>query len=317
MENGASVSTVSSKIELISGLKAFDITLDAVLPFTSLKVLAIRATKTAEGTTTITFSKNQVVLAKLHYIMASLYTHTISFECTSRTIEFFVSMNGNEITLKVFPEKNLSTKMFEAIVRVSKKTGSANIECFINAPSLANEMRIAAELALANPAMKNLVNVDIKFPVAEFKIMVKAVVVELQKIYGDLVKDGLLPDLFVLLNKLELFIRELPKYVKVLTIQFIELFTKYWTIVRNCAMKMWMVYEADIIAFLKNVHIGKYIRFKNTCLWNVKNSFISFFSITAINTLWKFIFMTVKNYYYKYTITHIVIKLVNKVHTYI
>merc|ERR1711970_953710 len=159
-----------------------------------------------------------------------------------------------EMTLKVFPQKNLSTKVLQAIVRVSKKAGSAQIECFITAPSLANEMRIAAEFALADPAVDNKINVDIHFPVAEFMAFVNAVVAEVQMIVGDLVQDGLLPDLTVLLAKLKLVILELPKYLVTLKAQLIELVTKYWPVVKDWVLKMWKeLIEADIIAFLKNV----------------------------------------------------------------
>ena len=37
----------------------------------------------------------------------------------------------------------------------------------------------------------------------------------------------------------------------------IEMFTKYWTIVKNWVLNMWVVYEAEVIALLKNVHLGK------------------------------------------------------------
>merc|ERR1711970_375639 len=159
-----------------------------------------------------------------------------------------------EMTLKVFPQKNLSTKVVQAIVRVAKKAGSAQIECFITAPSLANEMRIAAEFALADPAVDNKINVDIHFPVAEFMAFVNAVVAEVQMIVADLVKDGLLPDLTVLINKLWLIIQELPKYLVTLKAQLVELVTKYWPVVKDWVLKMWKeLYEADIIAFLKNV----------------------------------------------------------------
>merc|ERR1711970_703736 len=155
---------------------------------------------------------------------------------------------------KVFPQKNLSTKVVQAIVRVSKKAGSAQIECFITAPSLAKEMRIAAEFALADPAVDNKINIDIYFPVAEFMAFVNAVVAEVQMIVGDLVKDGLLPDLTVLINKLWLIIQELPKYLVTLKAQLVELVTKYWPVVKDWVLKMWKeLYEADIIAFLKNV----------------------------------------------------------------
>ncbi|CAL4104941.1 unnamed protein product [Meganyctiphanes norvegica] len=286
IENGARVSIVSSKIALITGLRAFDITIDAILPFTSVKSLAIRAAKTADGTATIIFSKNQLDLVKLHYIMASLYTHTISFECPSRTIELFASLNGNEMIVKVFPEKNLSTKMLETIVRVSKKTGSANIECFITAPSLANEIRIAAELALADPAKENLMSVNVQFPFAEFKKLLNVVVVELKKIHGDLVKDGLLPNITVLLKKLELLIRELPKYVNTLQIQILEIFTKYLTIVKNWTMKMWMLYEADVIAFLKNVQV-ELMRYWTILKIEVPIIFNEFMATLRKTELWK------------------------------
>merc|ERR1711970_371482 len=159
-----------------------------------------------------------------------------------------------EMTLKVFPQKNLSTKVLQAIVRVSKKAGAANIEFLITAPSLAKEMRVAAEFALADPAVDNKVNIDIHFPVAEFMALVNAVVAEVEMIVGDLVKDGLLPDLTVLINKLRLIIQELPKYLVTLKAQLVELVTKYWPVVKDWVLKMWKeLYEADIIAFLKNV----------------------------------------------------------------
>merc|ERR1711970_1307115 len=161
-----------------------------------------------------------------------------------------------EMTLKVFPQKNLSTKVLQAIVRVSKKAGAANIEFLITAPSLAKEMRVAAEFALADPAVDNKVNIDIHFPVAEFMAFVNAVVAEVQMIVGDLVKDGLLPDLTVLINKLRLIIQELPKYLVTLKMQLVDLFTKYWPVVKDWVLKMSKeLYEADIIAFLKNIHI--------------------------------------------------------------
>ena len=39
----------------------------------------------------------------------------------------------------------------------------------------------------------------------------------------------------------------------------VDIFAKYWTIVKNLVVKMWTLYEADVIALLKNVHVGKHI----------------------------------------------------------
>merc|ERR1711970_300026 len=256
VKKGAAVTGVTSNITPISGLKAFDITIDVILPFASVKALSVRAIKTVEGTTMFSFFKNQQVLAKLHYTMASLLAHTISFESPSRTIEIFAGIKGNEMTWKIFPEKNVSPKVVQAIVRVSKKAESANVECFITAPWLANEMRIAAVFALADPAVDDVINVDVHFPVTEFMAFINAVVDEVKVIVADLVKDGLLPDLTIWLNKLKLVLNELPTLLNTLKIKLVELINKYWPVVKNWVMKMWQVLsEGDVIAFIKNLHI--------------------------------------------------------------
>merc|ERR1711970_510910 len=256
IKKGASVTGVTSNITPISGLKAFDITVDVILPFASVKALSVRAIKTVEGTTTFSFFKNQLVLAKLHYTMASLLAHTISFDSPSRTIEIFAGIKGNEMTWKIFPEKNVSPKVVQAIVRVSKKAESADVECFITAPWLANEMRIAAVFALADPAVDNVINVDVHFPVTEFMAFINAVVAEVEVIVADLVKDGLLPDLTIWLNKLKLALNELPTLLNMLKVKLVELINKYWPMVRDWVMKMWHVLnEGDVIAFIKNLHI--------------------------------------------------------------
>merc|ERR1711970_1544346 len=256
VKKGAAVPGVTSNITPISGLKAFDITVDVILPFASVKALSVRAIKTVEGTTTFSFFKNQQVLAKLHYTMASLLAHTISFESPSRTIEIFAGIKGNEMTWKIFPEKNVSPKVVQAIVRVSKKAESADVECFITAPWLANEMRIAAVFALADPAVDNVINVDVHFPVTEFMAFINAVVAEVEVIVADLVKDGLLPDLTIWLNKLKIALKELPTLLNTLKVKLVELINKYWPVVRDWVMKMWQVLnEGDVIAFIKNLHI--------------------------------------------------------------
>merc|ERR1711970_1050428 len=257
IKKGASVTGVTSNITPISGLKAFDITVDLILPFASVKALSVRAIKTVEGTTTFSFFKNQLVLAKLHYTMASLLAHTISFECPSRTIEIFAGIKGNEMTWKIFPEENVSPKVVQAIVRLSKKAESADVECFITAPWLANEMRIAAVFALADPAVDDVINVDVHFPVTEFMAFINAVVAEVEVIVADLVKDGLLPDLTIWLNKLKLALNELPTLLNMLKVKLVELINKYWPMVRDWVMKMWHVLnEGDVIAFIKNLHIA-------------------------------------------------------------
>ncbi|CAL4232939.1 unnamed protein product [Meganyctiphanes norvegica] len=255
--HGTTVGSVATNVALLSGFKAFDITVDASLPFAVVKALSFRATKTAEGTVTLIFSKNQMVMVKLHYIMASLTAHTLSLECPSRTIEFFVGLSGNEMTFKVFPEKNLSPKMIETVLRVITKAAAIHMECLITAPSLPKEMRIAAEFSLADPTMEKIVNVDIHFPTSEFKTLVNAIVVELKKVYEDFVKDGVFPDMTVVYKELNLVLKELPKYLNTLKMQVTNILTKYWTIVKNWAVTMWKNYEADIIAFVKTAHTDR------------------------------------------------------------
>merc|ERR1711970_1374185 len=257
VKKGAAVTGVTCNITPISGLKAFDITVDVILPFASVKALSVRVIKTVEGTTTFSFFKNQLVLTKLHYTMASLLAHTISFESPSRTIEIFAGIKGNEMTWKIFPEKNVSPKVVQAIVRLSKKAESANVECFITAPWLANEMRIAAVFALADPAVDDVINVDVHFPVTEFMAFINAVVDEVKVIVADLVKDGLLPDLTIWLNKLKLVLNELPTLLTTLKVRLVELINIYWPLIKNFVMKMWQVLnEGDIMAFIKNLHIA-------------------------------------------------------------
>ena len=249
---GTTIGSVATNVVLISGFKAFDITVDASLPFAVVKALAIRATKTAEGTMTLTFSKNQMVMAKINYSMTSWTAHTLSFECSSRTVEFFVTFATNQITMKVFPEKKLSSKMLEAIVRVTKKVESAQIECLVTAPSLTNEMRIAAEFALAEKA----INVDVHFPTSEFKTLATATLEELKKIYEDLVKDGVFPDLVATYKKLSVVFGELPKYLTTLKLQFTEILTKHLGTLKIWATTMWKNYEAEVMALIKNVYAG-------------------------------------------------------------
>merc|ERR1711970_1325210 len=66
---GASVTGITSNIVLISGIHAFDIAFDVTLPLTSVKVLGIKASKTAEGAIILCVAKNQVVVAKLTYTL--------------------------------------------------------------------------------------------------------------------------------------------------------------------------------------------------------------------------------------------------------
>ena len=252
VKKGTTIGSVATNVALISGFKSFDITIDASLPFAVVKSLSIKATKTAEGAIALTFSKNQMVMAKIHYLMTSWTAHTLSFECSSRIFEFFVTFAANEITMKVFPEKNLSSKMLEAIVRVTKKVESAQIECFVTAPSLANEMRIAAEFALA----ENTVNVDIHFPTSEFKTLVSATLEELKKVYEDLVKDGVFPDLVVANKKLYVAFGELPKYLTTLKMQITVILTEHLSTLKIWAMTMWKTYEAEVMALIKAVYAG-------------------------------------------------------------
>ena len=233
-------------------MKSFDITVDASLPFAVVKALSLRATKTAEGAMTLTFLKNQKVMAKIQYLLTSWTAHTLSFVCPSRTMEFFVTFAANEVTMKVFPEKNLSSKMLQAIIRATKKIESAQIECFVTAPSLSNEMRIAAELALA----EKTINFDVHFPMTEFKTLVTATLEELKKVYEDLVKEGLLPDLVAIYKKLYLIFEDLPVHLTTLKLYVIEFFTKHFSTIRTWVMTMWKNYEAEVMGLLKTVYAG-------------------------------------------------------------
>ena len=66
-------------------------------------------------------------------------------------------------------------------------------------------------------------------------------------------------NLIATLKKTELFKMCNGLVKEIINLFPVEIFTKIWTIVNNWVMKIWMVYEADVIALLNNVHIGKHI----------------------------------------------------------
>merc|ERR1711970_1569420 len=97
--------------------------------------------------------------------------------------------------------------------------------------------RLAAVFALADPTVDDVIYVDIHFPVTEFMALVNAVVDEVKVIVADLVKDGLLPDMTIWLNKLKVALKDFPTYLNTIKVQLIELINKYWPVVRDWVMK--------------------------------------------------------------------------------
>ena len=66
-------------------------------------------------------------------------------------------------------------------------------------------------------------------------------------------------NLMTTLRKTELF-KMLYGLVKEIINHFpVEIFAKYWTVVKNFVVNVWTLYEADVITLLKNVHVGKHI----------------------------------------------------------
>merc|ERR1711970_573467 len=309
VQQGATVGSVAANVVLISGLKAFDITIDASLPFAAVKAVSLRTTKTAEGALTSSIALNQIVLAKLNYVMATWTAHTISFECPSRTIEVFVGLAGNEMTVKVLPEKNVSPKELKAIIRVTQKVGSTYIECFVTAPSLEKEMRIAAEFSVPDPTMDKIINVNIQFPVAEFKALINAIIEELKKIHDDLVKDGLLPDLIVLYNKLIAVLKDLSALMETLKVTLM----KYWEIVKNWVMTMWKNYGADVMALITAVQT-EILRYWEILKVEVPILFNYFLAKLQKTELWKMLSGLVKQLMEKYpALFNILLDFHNKV----
>merc|ERR1711970_1139217 len=268
-----------------------------------------RTTKTADGALELSIALNQVVLAKINYVMASWTAHTISLECPSRTIEVSVGLAGNEMTVKVLPEKNVSPKELKAIIRVTQKVGSTYIECFVTAPSLEKEMRIAAEFSVPDPTMDKIINVNIQFPVAEFKALIDAIVVELKKIHDDLVKDGVLPDLVIVFNKLIAVLKDLPNMLNTLK----AMIMKYWEIVKNWAMTIWKNYGPDVMALIKAVQ-AEIVRYWGILKIEIPILFNDFLAKLQKTELWKMLSGLVNQLMEKYpALFNILIDFWNKV----
>ncbi|CAL4100089.1 unnamed protein product, partial [Meganyctiphanes norvegica] len=277
---GSSITNVVTNVVPISGLKAFEVTVDATLPLPVLKSLGLKVVKSADGAITTAVTKNRQTMVKFQYIMSSAVDHTLIFECPSRTVELSFSLAGNEMIIKAFPEKNTSTRMAMVVIKVTKKAGAGLIESFVKTPALAKEMRITAKVV---PTLGNVMNVDIQLPISEMTTILVATVEELKNILKDLVNDGLLPDLDKLVILAKKLLAELPEFVEIVKAEVNKFISYYYATI----LKLWIDYEGDIMALWNTlkpeiIHIWGVLetevpvivnrfmeKIKNTSFWKV------------------------------------------------
>merc|ERR1712180_22507 len=247
---GSKTAAMSTVVHLTSGLNAFEITNELSLPLKGLKSLAFKITKTSEGTTSLAFTKNNENLVGIYYSMPSFTSHIVGVEFPSRTLEFSAVFATNQVTFKVFPEKNKSAKVVETTLRLIKKAGAGQFEISMTAPSLTKEMRFAVELELVEPGKDgfDMVSMDVQYQVSEAPKLLKATLNELKSIYSDLISDNMCPDLNKWYKKVQKVFKQIPKVLNSVRDELRKSIPVYYEFVKNYSLDLYKLYEADIIA---------------------------------------------------------------------
>ena len=255
---GSKAASLSTVVHLTSGLNAFEITNELSLPFTGLKSLATKITKTSEGTTSLALTKNQENLVRVYYSMPSFTSHIVGIEFPSRTLEFSAAFARDQVTFKVFPEKNKSGKVVETTLRLIKKAGAGQFEVSVIAPSLSKEMRFAVELELVEPGKDgyDMVSMDVQYQVSEAPKLLKATLNELKNIYSDLVNDGMCPDLNKWYRTVQKLFKQIPKVLNSVRDELKKSIPVYYEFVKNYSLDLYNLYEADIIAMWETARTG-------------------------------------------------------------
>ncbi|CAL4099044.1 unnamed protein product, partial [Meganyctiphanes norvegica] len=261
---GSNVATLSTVIHLESGVKAFEITNELSLPFIGLNSLVTKMTKTAEGTTSLTLVKNQAMIVRVYYSIPSITSHIVGVEFPSRTLEFSAAFARNQVTFKVFPEKNKSAKVVETTLRLIQKSGTGQFEVLVTAPSLSKEMRFAVELELIEPGKEgfDMVSIDVQYQVSEAHKLLKATLKELKNVYVDLVNDGMCPDLNKWYREVQKIFKRIPKFLNSIKDELTMSIPKYCEFVKTYLMNLYQLHEADIIA-LWNTARTELLRYYN------------------------------------------------------
>merc|ERR1712142_867869 len=278
---GSNVVKFSSALLPKSGVKAFEITNELSMPFIGLNSLVTKLTKSEEGTISLALIKNQEMIVGVYYSMPSVTSHIVGIETTSRTLEFSAIFAKNQVSFKVFPEKNKSAKVVETTLRLISKARAGQFEALVTAPSLSKEMRLAVELELIEPGKDayDMVSIDLQYQVSEAPKLLKATLNELKNIYLDLVNDGLCPNLNKVYRKVQKVAKQIPKYLNSMRNELIKYAPVYYDLVKTYVMDLYQLHEADIIAMWNTARtelLNNYVDIlKKTETWNVVQTLLN------------------------------------------
>merc|ERR1712142_1082190 len=246
---GANQVSLVSDIVIDSGLKDFKITHELNTP---LAALLVKLSKTSEGPLALAFVVNGDKIVNLYYNVPALTNHIVGIEIPSRTIEFGVLFASNQVSFKILPAKNKNDKVVEVIFRLTPKATALQFEALVTAPSLTKEMRFAVELELIEPGKEgyDMASIDVQYQVYEAPELFKATLMELQSIYGDLVNDGLFPDLNELYRLAQTLIKQLPENLNIVRYHLMVTIPQF---MKQYALDLYQLYEPDLIALWNKI----------------------------------------------------------------